>query len=55
MAAIRKLASSAYVIHISLLRLLGKHPKPLEHIASNVADLCEMFYMNNSLALKVIN
>ena len=37
MAAIRKLASRADVIHMSLMRLLGKHPNPLEHIAGDVA------------------
>ena len=37
MAAIRKLASRADVIHMSSMRLVGKHPKPLEHIAGDVA------------------
>jgi len=37
MKAIRKLASRADVIQMPFMRLLGKRPKPLEHIAGDVA------------------
>ena len=48
MAAIRKLASRADVIHMSLMRLLGKRPKPHEHIAGDMADLSKRIKKNDN-------